>query len=90
MTRMTNHKYLDPAYSIILEFGEGKLSRGIDVVAEIVKRDRASVYRWMRPKERNGRGGFIPAGAQAELCEYSKSNPVPRRVRDFFLVKAAA
>lgn len=77
-------KYLDPAYSIIKTFGDGKLSRGIDAIAEIVGRDRANVYRWMRPKERGGTGGFIPAGAQAELWKYSKSNDVPAVVKDFF------
>ena len=61
MACMSSHKYLDPAYSILLAFGDGKLSRGIDVLAEICSRDRASVYRWMLPKERNGRGGFLPS-----------------------------
>lgn len=83
-------KYLDPAYSIIRTFGDGKLSRGIDAVAEIVKRDRSRVYRWMRPKELGGTDGFIPAQAQRALWEYSKANGGPQVVKDFFVLASAA
>ncbi len=90
MTRMSNHKYLDPAYTLIKTIGDGKLSRGIDAVAEIVGRDRANVYRWMRPKERGGTDGFIPAGAQAALSKWSKGGDAPKVVKDFFGLARAA
>lgn len=78
MPRMAKRKYsrrkhLDPARTVIQRFcGNGKLAQGIDRVAEIVGRDRSSVYRWMLPVEDGGTGGFIPAQAQLRLAEYAR------------------
>ena len=83
---MTNHKYLDPAYSVIRKFAgpEGKLSEGIDAVAAITKADRTRVYRWMRPREKGGTGGLIPSQQQKKLFEHAKENRLPLKPGDFF------
>lgn len=76
---MANHKYLDPAYSAIRKFGgpEGKLSVGIDAVAEITGADRTRVYRWMRPREKGGTGGLIPSQQQQKLVEHVRKTHMP-------------
>ncbi len=52
---------LEPAKSIIKAFG------GVDIVAEIVKRDRTSVFRWTYPKSKGGTDGLIPSNMHGLL-----------------------
>ena len=87
MRRMARHKYLDPAYSLIMAFAgpDGKLASGIDAVASIVGRDRTNVYRWMIAADRGGTDGIIPSPAQRRLREYATRNArAPRVLKDFF------
>ena len=83
---MADHKYLDPAYSVIRKYSgpDGRLSAGIDAVAAITGADRTRVYRWMRPREKGGTGGLIPSQQQKKLFEHVKENGGPLKPRDFF------
>lgn len=70
---MTNHKYLSPAYDVIIRFSpDRKLSQAIDKVAEITGRSPSRVYLWMRPEEKGGTGGLIPSRPQQKLAEYAR------------------
>src|SRR5262245_50782379 len=92
MLGMANHKYLDPAYSVIRKFSgpEGKLGSGIDEVARITGVHRTRVYRWMRPAEKGGTGGFIPNPHDRTLIDYARETKMPLRPADFFSPARAA
>lgn len=78
-------KYLEPAHTLILKFApNGKLSAGIDLVAEVTGTDRTSVYRWMRPKDKGGTGGVVPTKKQQQLFEYARREHIPIQTSDFF------
>lgn len=92
MLGMRNHRYLDPAYSVIRKFcgPTGKLSEGIDAVAAITGADRTRVYRWMRPRDKGGTDGFIPNPHDRTLVEYARENGMKLGPKDFFSVSRAA
>lgn len=92
MADMTNHKYLDPAYSVIRKFSgpDGKLGVGIDTVAAITGVHRTRVYRWMRPTEKGGTGGYIPNPHERSLVEYARRTEMPLGPEDFFSAAEAA
>lgn len=85
------NKYLNPAYGVIVRFGgpDGKLSKGIDAVAEITGRTPSWVYRWMLPKERGGTGGLIPSKEQKKLFDHARKKQMPLEPEDFFSARAA-
>lgn len=88
---MSNPKYMDPAHSLIRKFApQGRLSSGINIVAQITGADRTRVYRWMRPKEKGGTGGLIPSQQQAKLFAYAQEHQLPVSPTDFFETSAAA
>lgn len=88
---MANHKYLDPAHSVIRKFAgpDGKLSAGIDAVAAITGADRTRVYRWMRPREKGGTGGLIPSRQQKKLFDHARKTKMSVGPGDFFNARAA-
>lgn len=82
---MSDTKYMEPAYSLILKFSpSGQLGKGIDAVAEITGADRTRVYRWMRPRDKGGTGGLIPSRQQKKLFEYAQRKKLPVEPGDFF------
>lgn len=83
---MTDRKYLEPAASIIRAFGgpDGDLTKGIDAVASITKKDRTRVFRWMRPKDVGGTGGRIPGQQRDVLYEAARRRRLPITAEDFF------
>ena len=87
---MTERKYLDPAYSVIMRFGDGTVSSAINAVAAITRRNPSRVYLWMRPEEKGGTGGFIPSRPQRDLIEYARKRGVPLKTDDFFGAARAA
>jgi predicted DNA-binding transcriptional regulator AlpA len=34
---------------------------GVRIIAEITGLNRTSIYKWMKPKEQSGTGGYIPS-----------------------------
>lgn len=92
MVAMTNNKYLDPAYSVIRKFSgpDEKLGVGINAVAAITGVHRTRVYRWMRPVEKGGTGGFIPNPHDRSLIEYARRTKMPLGPDDFFCAPGCA
>lgn len=88
---MSDRKYLEPAYSLILKFGgpEGKLSRGIEAVAQITGADPTRVYRWMRSREAGGTGGMIPNRHVEKLLAHARKKRLSVEPGDFFGARAA-
>jgi hypothetical protein len=83
---MSERKYLEPAYSLILKFSgpERQLRHGIDAVAAITGADRTRVYRWMRPKSAGGTGGTVPHRQADKLLAFAKRERMPVQAEDFF------
>jgi hypothetical protein len=82
---MSKRTYLDPAYSVIMKFSPtGELGKGIDAVAAVTGADRTRVYRWMRPREKGGTDGVIPAQQQQKLFDYAQKKRLPLKPADFF------
>jgi hypothetical protein len=57
---------------------------GAQNVAEALKIDVSSVYKFTYPKSKGGRGGLVPAEYQQPLIDWSKANGKELRYLDFF------
>ena len=67
----------EPAKSIIEAFG------GVDAVAKIVGRNRASVFRWTYPKDKGGTSGLIPTECQSVLYNHAVKHKMDLKAEDF-------
>lgn len=70
-------KHMDPAKSIIAQFG------GPDVVSGITGRSVSRVYRWMYPQSRGGTGGVIPHREAMKLLDHARDHSLDVTADDF-------
>ena len=75
---MRSQPHLDPARSIIADFG------GVDAVASITKRHPSWVYRWMYPTDAGGTGGRIPHDEAAKLLRAAREKGLDITADRFF------
>ena len=57
---------------------------GIDKTAELVGRHRSVVNRWLRPKDKGGTGGLVPAEHQRTLMSKAPEVGIELLPEDFF------
>ena len=57
---------------------------GVANVATICGRTKSWVYKWTYPKDRNGRGGYVPHEDAVKLLAAAKEGLVPLTAEDFF------
>lgn len=77
-------EHLDPARSIIARLG------GVDAVAQITKKSRTRVFRWMYPADRGGTGGLIPQREIPKLLDEAKDRKIKLTPADFMPVTQMA
>jgi hypothetical protein len=73
----SQRRHLEPARSVIERLG------GVDVVANVTRKDRTRVFRWMYPVERGGTGGLVPQRVWPRLLEYAAKNRIKLEPADF-------
>lgn len=57
---------------------------GIERTAELVGRHRSVVNRWLRPKDKGGTGGLVPAEHQQTLIREARLRGIELCPDDFF------
>ena len=75
---MENDEHNCPAARVIEKCG------GIESTARLVGRHRSVVNRWLRPKDKGGTGGIVPAEHQQKLLNKAKAEGIELSPNDFF------
>lgn len=68
----------NPAQRIIEKCG------GPQIVAEMAEVTVGRVYRWTKPVEQGGTGGFVPTKRQHRILESAMERGIPLKPDDFF------
>lgn len=72
-------KRLEPAKTVIERLG------GPVRVSEICGVHESRPSHWMRPRDKKGTGGLIPAEYQQVLLDYAKAHGIDLKPADFFV-----
>jgi hypothetical protein len=80
---MSKQTHLDPARRVIVAFGDGSLTKGVDAIAAITGRSRSRIYRWTYPESRGGTGGIIPIPQARRLLAEARRRKLTLTAADF-------
>ena len=70
-TKSKKVKNMTGAEYLIDKFGKGSTDPwvGIKLIADLVDRNKTSVWRWTQPKEKGGTNGRVPTSILKEILE---------------------